>query len=177
MSCPHLRQRKLPCATPGCDDTITDNSIEAEVINARGLKRGFSYCKGRIPAEFRSQVSWNRATWPLLGDDSTHPLVRILGRSPSIYFWAPIVGGKDGIFTRGLDSSIAVFCPKCAGYLGKTKLYRKNLSHFIGCPKCDTRYRLAYHKKDGLIGWSVGEEFVGYNNAISVVEYPNEDSA
>lgn len=177
MSCSHLRQRKLPCATPGCDDTIDDNEIQAEVINARGIKRGLGYSSRGVPEEFRSQVSWSRASWPLLGDGSGHPLVKLLGRSPSVYFWAPIVGGKDGLFTRGLDSSIAVYCPQCASLLGKTKLYRRGVPHFIGCATCDQRFRITYHKKDGLVGWSAGGEFVGYNNAVSVVEYPNEDPA
>lgn len=177
MSCPHLRQRKLPCATPGCSDTITDNQIAAEVINARGIKRGLRYNSGVIPEQFRTQVQWSRASWPLLGDGEAHPLVRILGRPPTAYFWAPLVGSEGDMFTRGLDSWIAAYCPGCFSLLGKTKLYRKGLDHIIGCPHCESRFRLSYHKKDGLIGWSLGEDFVGYNNAVSVVEYPNEDPA
>ena len=177
MSCNHMRQRRLPCAAPGCDDTNDATEIKAEVINGKGIRRGLSYQSRDIPEQYKAQITWTRASWPLLGGADPDPVSRLLGiSSPSVYFWAPILEGKAQVYTRGLDSWIALYCPSCSNYLGKTLLYRKGVSYLVGCSDCDRKYRPKYVKEGKLVEWRAADnEHLGSNNAISVVEYPDEN--
>jgi hypothetical protein len=80
------------------------------------------------------------------------------------------------MFTRGLDSWVGVCCPRCSRYLGKTLVYRKGLTHIVGCAECKSTYRITYDKSDKLVGWTEQGEHLGFNNGISFVEYPYENS-
>ena len=162
MSCKHLRQTRLPCATPGCQFTITQNEITAKVITAKGRRKGWTYeVPNCVPESYQAPVIWKREMTGMVRDES---------KTAQMYFWVPAVQVENVSFSRCFNSFIPLFCPNEGAMISKSKIYKNGLSVIAHCPACNVRWR---PKLDGEnVRWTTQQgEYAGENAAVPILEY------